>query len=55
MAGDLSESNRYFEDDLISPEISFTQGTMQVPNGAGLGVDVVDSRIEEYSVEKRTL
>ena len=55
MAGDLSDSNRYFEHDLISPEISFTHGTLLVPNGAGLGVDVLDSRIEEYSVEKRTL
>ena len=55
MAGDLSNSNRYFEHDLISPEILFTHGTTQVPNGAGLGIDVVDSRIEEYSVEKRTL
>ena len=55
MAGDLSDSSRYFEHDLINPEISFTDGTMQVPNGAGLGVDVLDNRIEEYTVEKRTL
>lgn len=55
MAGDLSDSNRYFEYDLIDPEILFTDGVMQVPNGNGLGVDVLDNRIEEYSVEKRTL
>ena len=55
MAGDLSDSNRYFEHDLINPEILFTDGAMQVPNGAGLGVDVLDNRIEEYTVEKRTL
>ncbi|MBS6545487.1 MAG: o-succinylbenzoate synthase [Veillonella sp.] len=55
MAGDLSDSNRYFEHDLIDPEILFIDGVMQVPNGNGLGVDVLDSRIEEYSVEKRTL
>ena len=55
MAGDLSDSSRYFEHDLISPEISFTDGSMQVPNDAGLGVDVLDNRIEEYTVEKRTL
>ena len=55
MAGDLSDSNRYFEYDLIDPEILFTDGVMQVPNGNGLGVDVLDNRIEEYTVEKRTL
>ena len=55
MAGDLSDSNRYFEHDFISPEISFIDGAMQVPNGNGLGVDVLDNRIEEYTVEKRML
>lgn len=55
MAGDLSDSSRYFEHDLINPDILFTDGSMQVPNGAGLGVDVLDNRIEEYAVEKRTL
>lgn len=55
MAGDLSDSSRYFEHDLINPEILFTDGSMQVPDGAGLGVDVLDNRIEEYTVEKRTL
>ena len=55
MAGDLSDSNRYFEHDLINPEILFIDGAMQVPNGNGLGVDVLDNRIEEYTVEKRTL
>lgn len=55
MAGDLSDSSRYFEHDLINPAILFTDGAMQVPNGAGLGVDVLDNRIEEYTVEKRTL
>ena len=55
MAGDLSDSSRYFGHDLINPEILFSDGSMQVPNGAGLGVDVLDNRIEEYTVEKRTL
>ena len=55
MAGDLSDSSRYFEHDLINPAILFTDGSMQVPNGAGFGVDVLDNRIEEYTVEKRTL
>ena len=55
MAGDLSDSSRYFEHDLINPEILFTDGSMQVPNGVGLGVDVLDNRIEEYTVEKRIL
>ena len=44
MAGDLSDSRRYFETDLIRPEISFTNGSMKFPQRPGLGV-VVDENI----------
>ena len=55
MAGDLSDSNRYFERDLIYPDLTFKNGVMHVPDGDGLGVTVFDDRLEAYCVEKRTL
>ena len=55
MAGDLSDSNRYFEQDLIFPDLTFKDGVMQVPDGDGLGVTVFDDRLETYCMEKRTL
>lgn len=55
MAGDLSDSLRYFESDLTSPYIFFENGIMAVPNGVGLGVTVLDELIEQYVVEKRVL
>ena len=55
MAGDLSDSNRYFEQDLIFPDLTFKDGVMQVPDGDGLGVTVFDDRLEAYCMEKRTL
>ena len=55
MAGDLSDSNRYFEQDLIFPDLTFKAGIMQVPDGDGLGVTVFDDRLEAYCMEKRTL
>ena len=55
MAGDLSDSNRYFEQDLIFPDLTFNEGIMQVPDGDGLGVTVFDDRLEAYCMEKRTL
>lgn len=48
MAGDLSDSKRYFEEDLISPDISFTKGAMKVPRGIGLGVAVQREKLQEY-------
>lgn len=55
MAGDLSDSNRYFGQDLIFPDLTFKDGAMHVPDGDGLGVTVFDDRLEAYCVEKRTL
>ena len=55
MAGDLSDSNRYFERDLIYPDLTFKDGVMHVPDGDGLGVTIFDDRLEAYCVEKRTL
>ena len=55
MAGDLSDSSRYFEQDLIFPDLTFKNGVMQVPDGDGLGVTVFDDRLETYCMEKRTL
>ena len=55
MAGDISDSKRYFESDFTAPDIVFHDGTMAVPDGSGLGVDILEERIEQYTVEKRTL
>lgn len=55
MAGDLSDSKRYFEEDLISPDISFINGYMKVPAGVGLGVTVQRDKLEQYGgILKRT-
>ena len=40
MAGDLSDSVHYFDEDLINPEISFLNGKMKVPESIGLGVKI---------------
>ncbi|WP_295787376.1 enolase C-terminal domain-like protein [uncultured Veillonella sp.] len=48
MAGDLSDSKRYFEEDLIIPPIQFDQGYMTVPRGSGLGVKVNYDILQAY-------
>ena len=55
MAGICPIPNRYFEQDLIFPDLTFNEGVMQVPDGDGLGVTVFDDRLETYCMEKRTL
>lgn len=53
MAGDLSDSKHYFEEDLIAPEIIFTNGEMKMPNQNGLGVQINQSLIEKYTIKKK--
>ena len=49
--GDVSPSSRYWEKDIVTPEWTMTDhGTIVVPEGAGLGVDVDRDRIEDLTV-----
>jgi O-succinylbenzoate synthase len=55
LAGDVSASRRYWEEDIIDPpvEVSAT-GTIQVPTAPGLGYDVRCDLIERWTIEKET-
>jgi len=50
LPGDISASSRYFERDLISPEVTLvSDGTVIVPDGVGLGFEVDSSFIERHT------
>ena len=54
--GDVSPSSRYWARDIVTPEWTMTaQGTMVVPEGAGIGVDVDRNRIDDLTVRETTL
>jgi O-succinylbenzoate synthase len=49
--GDVSASQRYWEEDIIEPEVQVTPGgTIQVPQTAGLGYEVRERRVRELTV-----
>ncbi|MDQ3010180.1 MAG: o-succinylbenzoate synthase [Acidobacteriota bacterium] len=51
LPGDVSASKRYWSEDIITPPVEVTsRGTILRPNGAGLGYDVNEKRIETLSV-----
>lgn len=52
MAGDLSDMSRYFEKDIITTPIEFSQGKLAVDFKAGLGTDIDESVLNEYTVAK---
>ena len=56
LPGDVSASRRYWEADLIDPEVEVTpQGTIHVPKGPGIGYTPRRPRIEQLTVRKETL
>lgn len=49
LPGDISESRRYWEEDIVHPEFVMSQGMMPVPDGKGIGVEVRVDRVEELT------
>ncbi len=50
MQNDISASGRYFEQDIVEPEFRLNpDGTIEVPSGPGIGVEVLEDRLEECS------
>jgi o-succinylbenzoate synthase len=50
LPGDISASSRYFDRDVIVPEVMVaTDGTVEVPSGLGLGFEVDFAYIERYT------
>ncbi len=56
LPGDVAASRRYYEPDLIDPPIEVaSDGTIPVPDGAGIGVHVVEERVERATIRRLEL
>jgi O-succinylbenzoate synthase len=54
LPGDVSASARYWDEDIIDPEVEVTpQGTIRVPTTPGLGYEVKRDLVERLTVRKR--
>ncbi len=50
LPGDVSASRRYWEQDIIEPEVEVSQkGTIRVPDTSGIGYKPLLDRIEEMT------
>ncbi|ART77748.1 o-succinylbenzoate synthase [Sutcliffiella horikoshii] len=52
--GDLSASSRYWEQDVIIPEVVVEHGNVKVPEGPGIGFKVDETFIEQITKRKAT-
>jgi O-succinylbenzoate synthase len=56
LPGDVSASKRYWEQDIIEPEVTVSaQGTITVPTAPGRGFEVQRDRIESLTVRRQTV
>jgi len=56
LPGDVAASKRYWEEDIIHPEVIVTpQGTIRVPTGAGIGFEPRQDHIDKLTVRKERL
>lgn len=57
LPGDTSETSRYFAEDIVDkPVILQPDGFIKLPDGAGIGVDILPERFERYKIfSKRIL
>lgn len=56
LPGDVAASKRYYDPDLIDPPIEVRpDGTIPVPTGPGIGVTIVQDRIERSTLRTETI
>ncbi len=56
LPGDVSASKRYWDEDIIEPEVEVSsRGTIQVPTAPGFGYRVRDDRMKELTVRSETI
>ena len=54
LPGDVSASSRYWDEDIIEPEVKVSpNGTIQVPAAPGIGYEVRRGRVEELTVRSQ--
>jgi O-succinylbenzoate synthase len=52
LPGDISASRRYWSEDIVSPEFTLEGGTIAVPTGPGIGVEVREDLVDARTVKK---
>lgn len=52
LPGDTSASDRYFRQDITAPFVLDEHGHVGVPTGAGIGVEVVDDALAEFTTRR---
>lgn len=52
--GDTASSSRYWERDIIKPEVTMENGFIEVPGAPGIGYEIDEEAVEMYTLEKKS-
>jgi o-succinylbenzoate synthase len=52
--GDISESNRYWEEDITLPEVTVKNGMIKVPDKPGIGFEINEKRLRQVTILKES-
>ena len=52
LPGDISASRRYWNEDIVTPEFVLDGGTVSVPKGSGIGVEVREDLLDAWTVRR---
>lgn len=55
LPGDTASSDRYWEKDIIEPEVTVKNGMITIPDSPGIGYEINREVLESYRVEKKTV
>ncbi len=56
LPGDTSETRRYFLEDIVEPPVLLDgEGFIAMPMGPGIGVQVMEDRVEKYLLDRETV
>ena len=51
LPGDISESQRYWAEDIVDPEFTISNGLVEVPTGNGIGVAILEDLVDRLTVQ----
>jgi O-succinylbenzoate synthase len=56
LPGDTSETSRYFHEDIVEPGVVLAaDGFIEIPEGPGIGVAVLEDRLEKYTIAREMI
>lgn len=53
LPGDTAASARYWDEDIIEPEVTVEDGVITVPDGPGIGYEVSREKVERYTLSSK--